>query len=109
MSEEEGQTIAGNKAELPAVRDRLAIVHRMPTPEGKGTITMISSDTSLAIQQVALALTDDGQAGAIMDKTGWTETTLPKSFEMLFGVRISPANIEHGAGDAELLGWRNYP
>ena len=104
--ENDGQIVAGHAPTLSIKRDRLAILYRMPTPGGRGTITMISSDTSLAVQQVAKVLTDDEEAGNIMQLTGWSELTMPRSFEMLFAVRVAPTSMEHEAGEATLLGWR---
>jgi hypothetical protein len=102
------EMVVGHGATLSAVRDRLALVHRMRIPDAKGTMTMLSCDSTFAIRQVAPALTDEEQAANIMKKTGWNERTMPPSFEMLFRVKAAPMNIEHDAGLAELLAWREY-
>jgi len=103
-----GRAILGQRATLSAVRDRFAILTRMPNPGGTGSITMISSDTSLAIQQVALALTDNKQTYEILTKLGWPKEPLPPSFEVLFSVQIGAGNIDDDATFPKILAYRKY-
>jgi hypothetical protein len=69
---------------------------------------MISSEATLAIREVARALTDDAQMEKIFSFCGISENAMPESFEMLFSVRIAPSNIEHETGEPEILGFRKY-
>lgn len=108
VADEGEYTHAGNMATLSQVRDRLVIVHRMPVPGSRRMVTMISSEATLGIKQVAAALTNDEQAVPVIKALADEQGTLPESFELLFSVRIAPANMEHEAGMAELLACRKY-
>jgi hypothetical protein len=96
---------------LFAERTRFAILTRMPKPGGKGSVTMISSDTALAIEQIALALTVEEdqhpdskpQAANILSALGWPKHPLPASFEIVFSVRIAPGGFEDIADAPRLL------
>ena len=106
--DEKGRTVAGQRATLSAVRDRFAVLTRMPNPGGTNSVTMISSDTTLAIQQVAMALTDNKQTYQILTKLGWPEEPLPPSFEMLFSVQIGAGDIDDDSTLPKLLAYRKY-
>jgi hypothetical protein len=80
----------------------------MPNPGGTNSVTMISSDTTLAIQQVAMALTDNKQTYQILTKLGWPEEPLPPSFEMLFSVQIGAGDIDDDSTLPKLLAYRKY-
>jgi hypothetical protein len=106
---DEGDSIcAGNAPTLSQARDRLVIVHRMFVPGTKRTVTMISSEATLGIKQVALALTEDDQLAPIIERLQDQDGILPSTFELLFSVRIAPAEIQHEAGLAEFLCCRKY-
>ena len=50
----------------------------------------------------------ESQLEEIFKKMRWSiDKELPKSFEMLFAVKINPANLQ-GEGKAEFLCWRPY-
>jgi hypothetical protein len=108
FSERNGVTVFGRGATIAQVRDRPAIVTRMRMPGSKGTVTMISSDSTLAIREVAYALTDDDNTETIMAASGWQPTDVPREFELLFSVRIAPAHFEHEGSLPELMGARSY-
>ena len=112
LYEENGSTVVSVRPmSLSAVRTRLVVLTRMPKPGGPGSVTMISSDTSLAIEQVALALTiDEGQQtekkpqiGQILKSLGWPHHPLPASFEVLFSVKIAPGGLDDEAEAPRLL------
>jgi hypothetical protein len=102
----DGQISAGLAATLSPLRDRLALIHRIKVPGGEGSATLISSDYTFGIRQVATALTNDKQAAEIMRRTGWREQKIPEVFEMIFKVQSAPMYFEHDADKAELLAWR---
>ena len=87
---------------LSAVRRRLIIVARMPKPGGAGAVTIISSDTSQAMEPMAVALTLEAgqrsdkkpQMPLILKAFGWPERPLPASFEMIFSVKIAPGGFD---------------
>jgi len=108
ITQEGEYTHAGNMATLSQVRDRLVIVHRMLVPGSKRTVTMISSEATLGIRQVACALTEKDQVAPIVKALANGDGSLPNSFELLFSVRIAPGNMEHEAGDAEFIAYRKY-
>jgi hypothetical protein len=110
--EENGCTVVPvDPITLSARRTRFAILTRMPKPGGGGSITMICSDTWLAIEQVALALTseeakpgeDQPQIVTILKALGWPERALPASFEVVFSVKIAPGGFEDAAEAPQLL------
>lgn len=104
-----GRLIAGSPASTSPVRDRFVVVTRMRNPGSKTRyVTIISSDTSLAIQSVAQLLTDDDQITEMMHAMGWPASALPSSFEILLSVRIAPGNMDDEADHPELLCWRTY-
>jgi hypothetical protein len=106
--EQNDVTVFGQAATISQVRDRAAIVTRMRMPGSKGTVTMISSDSTLAIREVVFALTDDDNTEGIIAASGWELGDLPKEFEMLFSVRIAPAHFEHEGSLPHLIGARSY-
>lgn len=84
------------------------IVCRLPNPGGRSAITIISYHYyAKIVTQIVEELTNDRLAKSLLDQLDLAESHLPDSFEMLFGVRLSPAGIE-GEGRAELLCWRTY-
>jgi hypothetical protein len=100
-------TVAGSGMSLSVKRNRLVILTRMPNPESRNrTVTMITSDTTLAIQQVADALTDDEQLAPLLEALGWPSNPLPSCFEMLFSVEIAPGGVDNNTGPALLLAVR---
>lgn len=102
--EEGNNLIAGSGMTLSVKRTRLALLTRMPNPESESqAITLITSDTTLAIQQVAHAITNDNELKPILATLGWPEKPLPPSFEMLFSVDIAPSGVDDNASPAHLL------
>jgi hypothetical protein len=85
------------------------ILSRIPHPSGHGVMTMVSFHYySKVTARVMDALTNDKSVEAIFKKMRWSlEKELPKSFEMLFAVKINPADLD-GEGKADFLCWRKY-
>jgi hypothetical protein len=108
MTEEGPVTVAGMLPTISQQRERFVILTRMPVPGGKGWATMISCDSTLGVREVAAALVKDRELGKIFAKAGIDKGQIPPSFEMLFSVRIAPAEIEHEAGTPKLVGFRAY-
>jgi hypothetical protein len=75
------------------------VVTRLPNPSGEGTVTIIYSDYTRALGQVARTLTDDQR----LSETGWPSgKPAPASFQALFVV-----HLKHGkATKPGLLAWR---
>ena len=87
------------------------VVWRMilPGTGGRGAVTMIGSDSTLVMRQIALALLDDDEVGRYLEKMQVPLSEyLPATFELLFAVMIEPRGIEFSAGLPELVGWRVY-
>jgi hypothetical protein len=69
---------------------------------------MIASDYTPVMRQIAATLVNEDRMTALfelMKRHG--ESSLPRSFECLFAVRVAPAFL-HEAGDAKPLVWRSY-
>jgi hypothetical protein len=96
---------------LTAERTRLAILTRIAKSGNSGTVTMISSDTTLGIQEVARALTTeeyrtDGEkplVTEILEAFGWPKHPLPAAFEVLFSVEIARHGVDDEAEIPRLL------
>jgi hypothetical protein len=102
--EEDRGIVAGSGMTLSVKRTRLALLTRLPNPESKGNVvTAITSDTTLALQQVAHAITNDDELRPMLESFGWPESPLPPSFEMLFSVDIAPGGVDDNASPAQLL------
>jgi hypothetical protein len=100
----DGSMVAGNPITLDSRRNRPVILTRMPRTGRKGFVTMIASDTTLAIQQVAKALTDDAQSEKILNALGWPDKALPHFFEILFSVEIAASGVtDHDAEEPVLV------
>lgn len=86
------------------------VVWRMPLPANRrNPVTIVASDSTHAMQQMARALVDDHQMKAILDQMAWPlSKPLPPRFELLFAVLIEPGSLDFTAGPAELVGWRTY-
>jgi hypothetical protein len=109
LVEDNGESmVVGQNASTSQVRERLVLVTRSPLPGGKGWTTIISSDTTLALREVALALVNDQMLGDILAQAQWNEGDLLGAFEMLFSVEIAPSGEEHETGVAKLRCFRKY-
>jgi hypothetical protein len=106
--EKDGITLFGQAATISQVRDRPAVVTRMRMPGTKGTVTMVSSDSTVAIREVVFALTDDNITEGFVEASGWGPKDIPAEFEMLLSVRIAPAHFEHEGSIPKLIGTRSY-
>jgi hypothetical protein len=86
------------------------VVWRMRLPSNRrNPVTIIASDSTHAMQQIAQALVDDPQMKMILDQMAWPlSKPLPAKFELLFSVLIEPGSLDFTAGPAELIGWRMY-
>jgi hypothetical protein len=86
------------------------VVWRMRLPGNRrNPVTIIASDSTHAMQQIAHALVDDQQMRLILDEMAWSlSEPLPGRFELLFSVLIEPGSLDFTAGPAELIGWRTY-
>ena len=98
----------GNNITLDQTRDRLVILYRMRVPGSQRLATMLASEATLGIRQVAIAITEDKKIQkmihSLMDQNG----ALPDTFEALFSVKIAPTKRQHEAGDAELIAVRKH-
>ena len=86
-------------------RDVFAIVTRMPNPSGQGVVTMLASDHTRILGQVARTLTHDDRLMEILRQVDWKiGKPAPNSFQGLFVVRLRGGE----AARPELLAWRMY-
>jgi hypothetical protein len=86
----------------------LGIVTRIENPSGSGAITFISSDSTFNTAQMAVALTNETQLRRVFAKVGWAlDKTVPRTFEMMFFVRLWPGNLDDEGAEAELIAWRS--
>jgi hypothetical protein len=107
--EEDGESTAvGLNATISQARERLVIVTRSQSPDGKGWTTIISSDTTLALREVVFALVDERMLGDILARAQINTEDLREAFEMLFSVEVAPSGDEHETGVAKLRCFRKY-
>lgn len=70
-------------------RDVFAIMTRIPNPSGEGAVTMIYSDYTQCLGQVARTLTDDARLSTSLEELQWPLDKLaPAAFQGLFAVRL---------------------
>jgi len=93
-----------------ANQDVYGIVTRIPNPyEDEGAITMISSDYTRAVEQIAHTLTSEHRFAGMSTQVGWSaDEPLPACFQCLFAVRLGPVNMDTEARPAVLLTVRSY-
>ena len=101
---------AGIVGPVPKWESIFGIFTRLRNPSGYGYVTIISADYyARVITQIVEALTSDRLASDLLAQMNWpAESDLPESFEMLFSIALSPAELE-GEGHPELLCWRPHP
>jgi hypothetical protein len=57
---------------------------------------------------MAVALTNETQLRRVFAKVGWAlDKTVPRTFEMMFFVRLWPGNLDDEGAEAELIAWRS--
>jgi len=90
--------------------DVFGIVTRIPNPyEDEGVITIISSDYTRAIEQIAHALTNEHRFAALGTQAGWSvDSPLRSCFQCIFAVRLGPVNMDTEARPPVLLATREY-
>ena len=89
--------------------EALGFVFRFPNPAGgRGAVTMIASDYTPVMKQIALALADDTLAAEIVRPIPHIDGKLPPSFELLISVALEPGNLEYQVGQPRLVGCRAY-
>jgi len=85
--------------------DVFAVVTRIPNPSGEGAVTMICSDFTRCLGQVARTLTDDERLSEILKQIEWPpERHAPTRFQLLLAVRLRGAE----ANKPDLLAWRPH-
>jgi hypothetical protein len=85
----------------------IGIVTRAPNPTGRGTITILCSDSTMNIAKMAECLTNEERLSSLFRRIGWSnEVERPARFELLFQTRLWPGGLYDQAADAELIGWR---
>ncbi|HUB00025.1 MAG TPA: hypothetical protein VMA34_16950 [Terracidiphilus sp.] len=100
-----GTTALLNQPPRESERDAFAVVTRVPNPSGEGVITILASDQTRALGQVARTLTDDDWLLQALRHMGWRAgDPAPASFQGLFVVRLRGSE----AAKPELLTWRTY-
>jgi hypothetical protein len=91
-----------------ANQDVFGVVTRLPNPyQGEGAITMVTSDYSRAVEEIAHVLTDEQRFAPMAAQLGWS-SVLPACFQCLFEVRLGPVNIDTEARPAKLVVARSY-
>jgi hypothetical protein len=69
--------------------DVFAVVTRIPNPSGEGAVTIICSDYSQCLGQVARTLTDDGRLAELFGELQWLQDkVVPRAFQWLFAVHL---------------------
>src|SRR5437763_5031345 len=93
-----------------ANRDVFGIVTRIPNPyDNEGAVTIISSDHTRAVEQIAHTLTSEHRLSSVSAQSGWpAEAPMPTCFQCLFAVRLGPVNMDTEAKPAVLLTTRSY-
>jgi hypothetical protein len=93
-----------------ANRDVFGVVTRIPNPyDNEGAVTIISSDHTRAVEQIAHMLTDEHRLSVAIAQAGWPADELPPAcFQCLFAVRLGPVNLDTEAKPAVLLSTRSY-
>jgi hypothetical protein len=93
-----------------ANRDVFGVVTRIPNPyDNEGAVTIISSDHTRAVEQIAHMLTDEHRLSVAIAQAGWAADELPPAcFQCLFAVRLGPVNMDTEAKPAVLLSTRSY-
>jgi len=87
----------------------LGVVTRMPNPYGKGAVTMISSYNTVAVEQIALMLTNDSILERVMGTGTWNAgVPFPRFAQALFSVRLGFFKVDSEGGEPELIGWHVY-
>ncbi len=86
----------------------IGLVTRMPSPWGRGHVTMIACDYyAMVIARIVESMTSEDHALELLRQMQWPRTAeLPSSFEIIFRVALSPGGIK-GEGWPEVLCW--YP
>jgi hypothetical protein len=89
-------------------QDVFGLVTRIPNPyDSEGVITMITSDYSRAIEEIAHVLTDEQRFAPMAAQLGWS-SAVPACFQCLFEIRLGPVNIDTEARPARLVSARTY-
>ncbi len=93
-----------------ANRDVFGIVTRIPNPyDNEGAVTIISSDHTRAVEQIAHMLTSENRLSGANAQANWpADEPMPACFQCLFAVRLGPVNMDTEAKPAVLLAMRSY-
>jgi hypothetical protein len=108
-----GETRGGGlllKGATEANRDVFGVVTRIPNPyDNEGAVTIISSDHTRAVEQIAHLLTDEHRFSSAIAQAGWpADEPPPACFQCLFAVRLGPVNMDTEAKPAVLIATRSY-
>jgi len=98
------------KSSFEANEDVYGIVTRIPNPyDEEGAVTIISSDSTRAVEQIAHTLTSEHRLSAVSIQTGWhNEGPKPTCFQCIFAVRLGPVNMDTEGRPAVFLAMRTY-
>lgn len=93
-----------------ANQDVFGVVTRIPNPyDNEGAVTLISSDHTRVVEQIAHMLTSENRLSSAGAQAGWpTDEPMPACFQCLFTVRLGPVNMDTEAKPAVLLTTRSY-
>ncbi len=124
VSSEEKQLLAGQnrrnirsngsglllESSFEANEDVYGVVTRMPNPyDEEGAVTIISSDSTRAVEQIAHTLTNEHRLSAVSAQSGWqNEDPMPTCFQCIFAVRLGPVNMDTEGRPAVFLTMRAY-
>ena len=99
----------GRVAVPPADHSVIGLVTRIPSPWGRGHVTIIACDYyAMVIARIVESMTEDEHASELLRQMNWPRTAeLPSSFEIIFRVALSPGGIQ-GEGWPEILCWHPH-
>jgi hypothetical protein len=98
------------ESSLEANGDVFGVVTRIPNPyDNEGAATIISSDHTRAVEQIAHTLTSEHRLGNVQVQIGEpADAGMSACFQYLFSVRLGPVNMDTEAKPAVLLAARSY-
>lgn len=122
-TEEEKQHFPGGVEGVRSVGDKVTVytlennprsvvygvVRRLPHPYNGAAVTIISSSYSDAIEQIAIALTEDEQFSKISHGLPLEEGKLPSFFEGIFAVQLRTTHLSSGPLKPQHVAWRIPP
>jgi hypothetical protein len=84
------------------------VVTRVPNPYWSGNpVTLIMSDYSPAFEAIGRLLSNDTALGSVLRQTGWSHP-LPKTFQLVFSVKLNAVLRDSGVGEPVLYLSREY-